>query len=663
VFLLNFYQGHDLKVGGVVLEDKVTVGRNAENHVVLADPSLSRHHAVFFVEKVGDRVQVMLQDFDSTNGCEINGTKFRGKKVRIEPGDTVWVGTHRVELVRKTPALTSFTDDSEQTIIFEGPPHCQESLPLERLRALYDLTSAAPRLGLEELLDATWGTLASCLHYDVLCVLVQNEPGREILRAWNAEGPCEPGSVPVSKRLMDRCIRENLVILADKKQKSSSPLSEDSAAWSNLCSAMCAPLVNGDCNFGAIYVSSEEQSVIYDQDDLKFLILVTNQLSNNIIHRTTLHNLQLEAEKLEAILGSLQEGVIVADSQFIVLSANEAAKKIFGEADLKAKRIEDMLSEFKHTFDRGALPARNRFQMVSTTGNGCSDAWGPRIYTATISENSSAERESWKYVICFHDVTQVERNERMKSLLVNRLAHKLRTPLTVITGVNTLVAQQMEPYMDPELRSMLQQSLEHSQQCAEMIDKFVEYTSVHLGHDSIPEVRCRLEALVAFAVEANRELAARKNFTVIKEFSDETFEVRGREEKLSLVFHHLVQNAVKFGHEGGRLAIGAARTGDTVKVEFRDDGPGIPPAEKEYLFQMLHQVDVDNTGQVPGAGLGLWLARAVLQAHGGEIDISSPVTEDKQGTLVEILLPAPAEPSTGTQPHDAKAQADTVPLE
>jgi signal transduction histidine kinase len=349
----------------------------------------------------------------------------------------------------------------------------------------------------------------------------------------------------------------------------------------------------------------------------------------------------------------------VADSRFILLSANDAAKRILGEPDLKARRLEELLSRFQHTFDREALPGRNIFRIVSSRGG--PDAAERRVYAATVSENRGSDHDCWKYVICLHDVTQVERNERMKSLLVNRLAHKLRTPLTVITGVNTLVAQQMGSHMDAELLGMLEQSLQHSQQCAEMIDKFVEYTTVNLGHDNMPEARCRLEALVAFAADANRDMVREKRFSVSKEFPDDTFEFRGREEKLSLVFHHVVQNAVKFGDVGGNLAISAERVGDLVRVCFRDDGPGIPREEKEYLFQMLHQVDAENTGQVPGAGLGLWLARAVLQAHGGEISITSPVTDDRRGTLVEVVLPA-AE-GAQLQPVDARMDPDTVPLE
>ncbi|MGQ9589387.1 MAG: FHA domain-containing protein [Planctomycetota bacterium] len=665
MFVLNFFHDEKLAIEGVLLDERVTVGRSSGNNVVLPDPSVSRRHAVFLVEPTQDgSAIIVLQDLGSTNGCEVNGTVFRGKRVRVQPGDDVRLGTYRVEILRRTPKLPDLVEDGERTIIYQGPPLSHESLPLDRLRALHELTACSAALSLEGLLEATWKTVVSCLRFDVLCVVVHEAGRDEIVRTWNAKGSCPPSSVPVSRKLLSKCLKENLAVLADKRLTDGPKSPDDSGILNSLSCAMCVPIAHGDWNLGALYVASNTQGVVYDKDDLQFLILVAHQLSNTLANRKAMNDLRVEAKKLEAILASLQEGVIVADQDFVVLSANSAARKALGNADVLSKTMEEALADFEHTFDRRTIGERRRFQIgparVAKPGTA-----GPRIYSATVSENVEREGGSWKYVVCLHDVTHVERTERLKSIFVNRLAHKLRTPLTVISGVNALIHQQARDALDPELRELLVQSVENADQCAALIERFVEYTSLNLGDDSTGAWEpCKIETLVMAAAESNAELAAQKGFSIETKFPEETFQVLGKPQNLALVFHHIVQNAVKFGYASGRLEVFASESRGTVKTSFRDDGPGIPVAELENLCQMLHQVDVENTGQVPGAGLGLWLARAILNSCRGDIRVTSPADESGHGTLVEILLPAyhpSAEEDAGRRFH--RAVTETVQLE
>lgn len=295
---------------------------------------------------------------------------------------------------------------------------------------------------------------------------------------------------------------------------------------------------------------------------------------------------------------------------------------------------------------------------------------GTSVYAATVSENAGGG-DAWRFVICLHDESHIERNERLKSVFVNRLAHKLRTPLTVIAGVNSLISQQAVEGMDPELRSLLDESVRHAEECSAIIERFVEYTSLDIARGATSRERASVGALIAFAEDATRNDAMAKGFSIEQDLPEEEIEVRGNRGNLAIVFHHIAQNAVKFGREGGRLAIRAEQSGDSVWIRFIDDGPGIPTAELENLCKMLHQVDTGNTGQVPGAGLGLWIVRAIVDSHRGDISIASPAEGDR-GTMVEIRLPAASAETDGEDGGDGEREAgdaadtafsETVPLE
>jgi signal transduction histidine kinase len=644
VFILNVYQGKKLKITGVPLEGEVTVGRERNNRIVLPAGSVSRHHATFLLGKDG----VLLRDEGSTNGCEVNGAKVRGSTVRVQPEDHIKIGTFRIEVAEKVPwSLPAKEDRSDQTIIYEGPPLARETLPIDRLRALYDFASRGTRLDTDALLTLAAKKISTCLQFDVLCVITKLDNGGTRAQTWNHDGPCSLSSVTLSRALIDRCLQEEVAILADAKdtkESSSADLSRSRGKPMN--SALCVPLMSGDHSLGALYVDSKSTSVIFGKDDLQFLILVANAIASNLSLKKVLHDIKVEAEKLEAILESLKEGVLITDREFCILATNSTAVTIFGKGNLVGMRLQDALAGRRHTFHSQAVPGRSCFQLETTPDGEGKKGQSRFVYEASVSENRGGDKEGWQYVICLHDVTQAQRLERMKAMLVNRLAHKLRTPLTVITGVNALIAEHAGKSLDPELMNLLRQSIKHSEECAALIDRFVEYTFLNLREGATLDLygRCPLEDLVEYAVEANAETLQARSFSVIRKFPAVTFAVQGDEAKLRLVFGHLVQNAVKFGKAGGHLEIDAQEVEGAVRIRFLDDGPGIPPRELEHVFQLLHQVDVENTGEVPGAGLGLWFARDIVQAHGGHIQITSPADREGGGTLVEVALPAAASP-------------------
>jgi signal transduction histidine kinase len=651
VFILNFYKGRELKIADVPLDGRVTIGRDPDNVVILNDSSVSRHHATIFVDEDCGTERIVLRDEGSTNGCEVNGQKVRRQSILVQPEDVIKIGSFRLEVLEKS-GLPPDGRNLDQTVVYDTPPLWRESLPIDRLRALYDFASGSTQLETEELLALAAKKVAACLEFDVLCIVLQSSAEKNVVRTWDKIGPCPASQVTMSRAVIERCLRENVSLLADNREGAEEM--EPARGGKAPSCAICVPLSSGDGLLGAVYIDSKSSSVIYAKEDLQFLLLVANTLASNISIRRVLQDLRAEAEKLEAILESLKEGVLILDRDFSILSTNTTAKSILGREALVGMRLEEALSGLRHTFHPRALPGRACFQL-ETKPDGKPGA-SRSVYSATVSKNTGNDQAGWQYVICFHDITQAQCMERMKAMLINRLAHKLRTPLTVITGVNGLIAQQAGKHLDAELRNLLQQSAKQSEECAAMIERFVEYTSLNLkqGGSFDPYETCPLEELVAAAIEANSDLITKTGFKVSRRFPRETYSIQGDESKLRLVFHHVLQNAVKFGRPGGMVEIDAVESEGTITIAFVDDGPGIPPREMEYVFQMLHQVDMEETGEVPGAGLGLWFARDIVQAHGGSIQITSPAQPGGGGTKVEIRLPASTPDQAATREAERK---------
>jgi signal transduction histidine kinase len=642
-FALKFYQGKDLMHGAIPLAHVVRVGRHAKNNVVLNHNSVSRHHATFLVEPRGDSFVVILRDEGSTNGCTVNGSAVHGRDLIVGPADSIKIGVFFVKIEEQRQShLPNAIDDPGANIFLETSPSSKTALPNVRLRALYELASRIPFVDGEKVLEETANAVAECLRFEVLYILLEKDCCSPLVCTRTSERGRAAVQVPVSRTLINKCLNEGVAILAGKDAGESGPPAE-SAVLRSLKSVMCAPLLSHGKNLGVVYASSPSDAT-YSSEDLQFLILIASVVAHNFAAKEAMRVLQEEKEKVETILESLQEGVILLDDGFRVLTVNSAASQALGGGPVVGRRLDEVFSKYRHSLSLATLPSLTSFQIEEAPPDGANRGHAaalPRVYAGTIGRNEAAVQAEWKYVICLRDISESRHAEYMKSIFINRLAHKIVTPLTVVTEASFLVAEQMARLDDRELSSIIAESLKQSEQCSNLIRQFVDYTALSFGGSSstLEWKTCRLEDLVGSALTSNADMISAQNFKVVSLFREGATEVHGDPSKLELVFHHLVQNAAKFGKRGGTLMVGAQADAKMLKVLFLDDGPGIPPDEMRNVGEMFYQIDPHNTGEVPGAGIGLWLVREIVRCHGGEVKLSSPTNDDGGGTLVEVYLP------------------------
>lgn len=643
-FLLQFLQGEELKFDGIPVTDHVSVGRHPDSTIVLHHATISRHHATFLLDSTTRPPGVILRDEGSTNGCIINGRTLKKQSVRVAPSDRIQIGAFRVRLVEAQDALDLTQDFSDQVTqsVFETSLSGPATLPDKRLHVLNEFAACLARLEGKDLLQAAGEAIAQCLEFEVLYMSLERDTGGPLILARTPSAPCAPGEIAVSRTLIRRCQTKSVAILADDSTKEIKPGDDDTSVFSSLKSAICVPLLHGQVNHGVIYASSPSETT-YTKEDLQLLILIASQVTHKTVMDKALRVIRGEKEKLETILNSLREGVLLTDARFNVVTANPAVLEIFDGKSIIGKRIDQALADFQHNLDFEALPALTEFviQRVNVdTGAGQDSRAIPKVYAATVSRNMGAHDTSWTYAICFHDISQNKQLEKMKSIFLNRLAHKLNTPLTVIMATHSLVATQLMAQLDPEMKSLLADSQQHVEQCATLVRQFIDYTSYGFSDMSaIKSTRHPLEELVDEAMRRSADLIAERKFRVVKAFTSDTVTVFGEREKLELAFSHIIQNAVKFGKPEGSLLIGPTKEKNMLKITFLDDGPGIPAGEIDNLGQLFYQVDPQNTGEVPGTGFGLWLVRQIIQSHGGELKITSPASSEGTGMMVEVVLP------------------------
>jgi signal transduction histidine kinase len=232
-------------------------------------------------------------------------------------------------------------------------------------------------------------------------------------------------------------------------------------------------------------------------------------------------------------------------------------------------------------------------------------------------------------------VAKVHAEERTRRELVASVSHDLRTPVTTIR----LIAEGLEDgIFEPDrIRDQLQLISTHVRGLGALIDDLLELSRLEAGEVHWSMQQIRLDQLVQDTIDAMRPHADAGQVVVRAELDDHLAPARGNPEQLQRVLFNLIQNAIRHTPADGSVVIRAEHTpGPAVEIEVADTGDGIDPALRDRIFEPFTQGPSRIAGETGSAGLGLAIARAIINAHGGRIWLAG----DGPGTRIRFSIPA-----------------------
>jgi two-component system phosphate regulon sensor histidine kinase PhoR len=237
-------------------------------------------------------------------------------------------------------------------------------------------------------------------------------------------------------------------------------------------------------------------------------------------------------------------------------------------------------------------------------------------------------------VLAYHDVTELMTAARLKDEFVATVSHELRTPLTSIVGYVDVLLEDVAD-IPPEATPFLMTVQRNARRLHRLVDDLLS-DALKLGRAELQLGRVSLaHVLRTSAVEAEK-VAALNGLTLTFEADPSPLDVDGDPERLAQVVDNIFNNAIKFTPEGGRIDARIWRDGDQAVLEIADTGRGIPAEELDEVFVKFFRSPGVQTDAIPGTGIGLAISKAIVEAHGGSIDLRSTVGV---GTTFEIRLP------------------------
>jgi signal transduction histidine kinase len=263
-----------------------------------------------------------------------------------------------------------------------------------------------------------------------------------------------------------------------------------------------------------------------------------------------------------------------------------------------------------------------------------------------------AEAEEMHRQLAVQNVQLLEA-DRLKDEFVALISHDVRTPLTSIMGyVELALDEGVEPPLDEERRSYLDIVSRSSERLMRIVDDLLFVARLQAGRLVLEPTTLDLAEIVLQAVEEARPRAERKGLT-LSVVGDGPVSVEADRGRMFQLLDNLISNAIKFTPEGGRVDVLTSQTADGAVLEVSDTGIGLPPDELELVFERFFRSGHAVSNQIPGTGLGLFIAKAIAEAHGGHIAASR---RDGGGTTFRIEMPLHA-PATEQVPGEGELVA------
>ncbi|HLG73525.1 MAG TPA: chemotaxis protein CheB [Chloroflexota bacterium] len=348
--------------------------------------------------------------------------------------------------------------------------------------------------------------------------------------------------------------------------------------------------------------------------------------------------LEDEKERLEVILASMGSALLVVDGRGQRTVTNAAYDNTFGSAELRPEDAEGRpLPEAEWPQRRAAAGEsfRMEFTQLGTDGQ---RRWYEAMGNPLRAHDGNGQRGGSGAVIVIRDVTD-RSLLRLQEEFLDVVSHELRTPLTALRGFLQLMnrAMSQEPEADPR-RRYAQLAVEQERRLANLIDELVDMTRLRTGKLTLRPQEVDLSRLVATSVEIARSLAESRDIS--GDVPSEPLIARGDPIRLEQVLTNLLNNAVAHTRPEDRVEVRLRRLNGSAEIQVRDSGPGIPESELASLFNRYYQVRRGAASS--GLGLGLFIVKQFVEAHGGEVRVESP---PGQGTTFTVQLPLEGPPS------------------
>jgi two-component system phosphate regulon sensor histidine kinase PhoR len=461
----------------------------------------------------------------------------------------------------------------------------------------------------------------------------------------------------------------------DAPDEFSTIMSDTTHVATSIGDSLTIPLTVENRIIGMLSLFDEREGA-FDRELLQLTTMIADYaavaLENVRLHEREMalwQSAELERHRLERIISSMAEGLLITDSKGTIASLNRSAQELFSQAqvdveqetptslrELAAKSNVSWLSDLAEIVEQ-ALAGNTIMNRELIAGiNGENVPLTLSISAAPLHDATLAPTHPVGVVAVLNDITPHKQIEKLKDEFVSVVSHELRTPLTAIKGYTQHLIRRIErrlrearqvqsksgPLTEPpesyDLRSLhiVQSQTEHLER---LVNDLLDLSRVQWGELHLQYSNFYLADLLAERVRLVQISA--EQHTIYFDIQVQDSKVVADQSRINQVVGNILDNAVKFSPQGRQVTVKLEEQNNDYLISIADEGIGVSPEYFDHIFERFYRVRNTASRQYSGIGLGLFVAKAIVEAHGGRIWLSS-----NQGVGSTFYFTLPRTPKT-----------------
>jgi two-component system phosphate regulon sensor histidine kinase PhoR len=355
--------------------------------------------------------------------------------------------------------------------------------------------------------------------------------------------------------------------------------------------------------------------------------------------RNKIEEISKEKDYLQTSLKGMMEGVLVVDGRGRILMVNDALRNLLSfSSDVADKMPLEVIrnAELEAAITSVVREGKNKVLELNVT------VPGGRILEVNVvgilpsSNSTGADGEGVRGAIAvFHDITRLKELEIIRQDFVANVSHELRTPLTTIKGYAETL---LEGALKEEVAFQFVQVIKrHTDRLTKIVEDLLMLSKIESKEFQLKIEFISLPDFINDVIDFVKEAAEKKEISISQSKITSSQAVGADRNYLEQIFINLLDNAIKYTHEGGKVTISAIEK-DKREIQFsiEDDGMGIPREDIPRIFERFYRVDKGRSQELGGTGLGLSIVKHLVQAHGGRVWVESQLGE---GSTFYFTLP------------------------
>ncbi len=404
----------------------------------------------------------------------------------------------------------------------------------------------------------------------------------------------------------------------------------------------------------------EERVPVHTHDEIGQLSEGFNRMAADLaeFRRANVSEVLRAKAVLEATLAALPDAIIVIDPTGTIVATNPFAKSILGDvrdagALAAAPLPAELIEAAREALRGGPADARVDLQKaIPVLATGAPMKLLPRI--VPIQNFADSRRGA---VLVLNDVTELIRLDEMRMELIAVASHELRTPVTTLRMTLDMLQESAIGRGDFE-RDLLRTALGGVEQLTSTVDEFLDLTRIEAGELRLSCQRVVIGPLLGEALRATHQQCEAAGIDLVSVIDADLPPVRLDAGRVKIVLANVLSNAMKYTPHGGRVHVGATRVDGGVRIAVTDSGRGVPRELRGRIFEKFFRVEHETSenGGVKGVGIGLYLAREIVQAHGGSIRCEAG--DGDQGARIVFELPVAGPPEMGRSATEPRGIAN-----